>query len=99
MKLSDFNHGTIVRIGKNTYRLYRLEVFHNGVLGTMKSFARLQPCVKRGEHWWDDQNSKFEIHNWSDECELVDDSNVGVAGEKWDTRLKGVRDTISQGEI
>lgn len=82
MKLSDCKHGSIVKIGKTNYRVYRLEEFHDGTLGTMKPFARIQKCEKRKTGWWDDHNVKFEIRNWQDECELVDDSNTAVAGEK-----------------
>ncbi len=90
MRLSDFKHGTIVRIGSATYRLYRLEEFAGGMLGTMKRFARIQPCVVRNGVWWDDHHAKFEIRNWSDECELVDDTHTAVAGEVFDTRLTPV---------
>jgi hypothetical protein len=94
MKLSDFKHGTIVRIDGTTNRLYRLEILQGGILGTMTRFPRLQPCAKRNpstklpdDHWWDDHNAKFVIRNWSDECELVDDTKTAVAGEVLDTRL------------
>lgn len=82
MKLSDFRHGTIVKIGETTYRLYRLEVFADQTLGTMKRFARLQPCGLRPTGWWDDHNKPSQIRNWSDECELVDDQYTAVAGER-----------------
>lgn len=96
MKLSDFRHGTIIRIGQTNYRLYRQEQFPNGLLGTMSRFARIQPCDLRGDgHWWDDHNAKWETRNWSDECELVDDSYTAVAGEIFDTRLVDVN-TLKQ---
>lgn len=87
MKLRDCLHGSIVKIGQITYRLYRLEVFAGGILGTMKRFASLQPCALRDGHWWDDYHATHEIRNWSDDCELIDDSHTAVAGEVLDTRL------------
>lgn len=86
MKLSDFKHGTIVKIGQNTYRLYRLEECSSGILGTMTRFASLQPCFLKDGHWWDDWNSKRETRDWSDACEFVDDQHTAVAGEVFDTR-------------
>ncbi len=84
--LSDCLHGSIVRIGQHTYRVYRLEELRDGILGTMTRFARIQPCLIRGKHWWDDHNQKFEIRNWSDRCFMIDDTRTAVAGEKYDTR-------------
>ncbi len=89
MKLSDCEHGSIVKVGSHIYRLYRLASFRQ-MLGAMMRFARLQPCAKvnpstkkESEYWWDDHNEKSQLHDWSDECELVDDSNTAVAGEVW----------------
>lgn len=82
MKLSDCKHGSIVKVGDSTYRLYRLEELAGGLLGTMKRFARLHPCFNRPSGWWDDHNQKFLIRNWSDPCELIDDSNTAVAGQR-----------------
>ena len=81
-RLDDCKHGEIVQIGLTTYRLYRLEVFADGILGTMTRFARLQPCNKRESGWWDDHNQKSLYRNWSDPCELVDDANTAVAGQR-----------------
>lgn len=82
MKLRDCKHGTIVRKENTTYRLYRCEVFQDGTLGTMKPFARIQKCDKRDTGWWDDHNQTFLIRSWDDECEIVDDSNTAIAGER-----------------
>lgn len=91
MKLSDFKHGTIVKIGSTNYRLYRLEQFAGGLLGTMTRFPRLQECEKRGDHWWDihTKTPNYSCH-WNQPCELVDDSNTAVAGEVFDTRVSPV---------
>lgn len=86
ISLRDCKHGSIVQIGAHNYRVYRLEEFLDGRLGTMKMFARLQPCFLKNGHWWDDHNQKFEIHNWNESCVMVDDTNTAVAGEKFDTR-------------
>lgn len=100
MKLSDCLHNTIIRIGDTTYRVYRLEILHEQILGTMTRFARIHPCAKMNpsskqpsDHWWDDHNAKWQIRNWSDEIdEVVDDSLTFVAGEVFDTRIK--RETV-----
>lgn len=86
MFLRDALHGTIVRRGTQTYRVYRLEQFAGGLLGTMKPFASLQPCELRADGWWDIHTKPREIRNWSDPCELVDDSHTAVAGDVYDTR-------------
>ena len=80
--LNDCKHGSIVKVGSVTYRLYRLEVFNDGTLGTMKNFARLHPCNKRDSGWWEDHNQKSLIRDWSADCELIDDTNTATAGQK-----------------
>ena len=83
MKLSNYSHGSIVRIGNQTFRLYRLEEFSNGLLGTMKRFPRLQPCFYREKFGWvDDHKAQWHLGNWNDECELVDNSHTAIAGER-----------------
>lgn len=68
MKLSDCKHGSIVKIGNNTYRLYKSEI------------AKVKLCEKR-DSLWDDARSLFEIKLWNDTCELVDD-NAAVSGDQ-----------------
>lgn len=82
MKLMDCKHGSIVKIGNVLYRLYRLEQFADGFLGTMKRFPRLHPCEKRSTGWWDLHNKNFQLMKWSDECELIDDSNTAESGQR-----------------
>lgn len=88
MKLKDCLHGSIVQVNGSTYRLYRLEELGSDrVLGTMKQFPRLQPVSKRDTVWWDIHDaSRSRTMQWSDECELVDDTCTAVAGEVFDTR-------------
>jgi hypothetical protein len=92
MKLGDCRHGSIVRIGTVTYRLYRLEEFHDGLLGTMKMFARLQPCTLQASGWWDNYNVRSVIRGWSEPCELVDDSDTAIAGDYFHRTKKGSSD-------
>jgi len=87
MTLNDCKHGTIVKIGPTTYRVYRLEQFDNGVLGTMRNFAGVQKCKQREDgSWWDVHTVPRKYQHWHTSCELVDDSNTAVAGDVWDTR-------------
>jgi len=93
-KLSDCKHGTIVRMGDNCYRVYRLEEFAEGTLGTMKRFARLIECEKRNPstglpsmYWYEKHDSAGIIRDWSNTCEVIDDSNTAVAGEKLTIRI------------
>jgi hypothetical protein len=86
MKLSDCKHGSIVKVAGTTYRLYRLEELADQVLGTMKLFPRLQPVAQRKTGWWDSHEAYHKIGQWTDECELVDDTCTATAGEVFDTR-------------
>jgi hypothetical protein len=87
MKLSDCKHGSIVKVNGSTYRLYRLEELGSDrVLGTMKQFPRLQQVSKRESGWWESHEAYHKMGQWTDECELVDDTCTAVAGEVFDTR-------------
>lgn len=82
MKLSDCKHGSIVKVGSHEYRLYRLEQFADGTLGTMRRYARLQPVIRKETGFWDDHKYSSWYKDWEAECELVDDTDTAAAGEK-----------------